>query len=458
MPVYADANSTTPMPPEVVEAWTAALNRGDPFEGSKAAADASRTLLNRFLRQFERDSDLRKDQFRFLFTSGAAESNISILNTCVSSYYAVTGNKPHVVVGAAEPSSIRDYVCQLSSGGRCTYSYAIVDPAEGAPTAATVKAVLRTYTCLVMVSAANPVTGALANLKAIGQECYVDTVAIRRGHPTSKRRVPLHSDISALFARSIVTPNELLIDSYSISAHMMHGPPGFGLLAIRNSLVASYELRALVSGRMLNVPALAATCAAHKYVVADRSGKNKALEQNLGGILKVLEDIFAVHSFPNAPPPDFAKIAKATLGCKTTQAAIDSDPDHPSAALGQGQKIQIVWFGPPAEKRLPNTLLFAVRYPCKAKHPTGLQLHAAIEAEGVVCRTFSKPEYDRLLQTLRIPRALRGCLIRLSLLDSADKKIAQKVAVALVRAIKGVAPAVPAKKATIKNVAPSAES
>jgi cysteine desulfurase len=442
MPVYADANSTTPMPPEVVKAWTAVLDRGDPFEGSSATADATRALLNRFQRQFERDSDLRKDQFRFLFTSGAAEANISMLNTCVSSYHAVTKHKPHVVIGASEPSSIRDYVCQLSSGGRCSYSFAILDPAEGAPTAATVKAVLRPNTCLVMVSAANPITGALTNLKAIGQECFVETVANRRGHQTSKRRVPLHSDISALFARSIVTPNELLIDSYSISAHMMHGPPGFGLLAVRNSLVTSYELRMLIGGRMLNVPALAAMCAAHKYVIADRSEKNKALEQNLGGILKVLQGVFAVHSFPASPPPDLAKIAKATLKCEETQTAIDSNPNHQVAALGPDQKTQIVWFGPQPEKRLPNTLLFAVRFPCEkaAKHPTGLQLHAAIESEGVVCRTFSKPECDRHLQTLRIPRVLRGCLIRLSLLDSVDKKMAQNVAVALVRAIKNVTP------------------
>lgn len=430
--VFADANGSTPMPPQVIDAWVAASNRGDPLDGSFAVAEETQKLLARFRKQIERESGLDADDFRFVFTSGVAEANILMLDSCVNALRAAGHNTPHVIIGAAEADSIRNYAEQLSAQRRCRLSYAIIDPETGTPTPETIRALVRSDTCLITVAAANPLTGALTNLPEIAKVCFTDTFATFRGAENKKRRIPLHTDASALFARSLLYPNELNVDAYSVSFHLMHGPPGFGFLALRNSLAEDYHLQSLISGRPLNLPALAASRVAHQYTLEDRSKKNADLAYNISGIeraLRGLEDTFVCFDYPEAPPPYLEKCAEAAKS-KQSQSAADAlvPTDLPTP-----EKPEVIFLCPaPVKRRLPNTLLFAIR---ESSGRSAVDLQKVLEEEHkVLCRGYRKG--NRQLLALRVPSVLHANVIRISLPDGISKKAAQAVVRALVHAVK----------------------
>lgn len=391
----ADANATTPMPAEVLAAWAAAANRGHPTDGPPDTARATEKLLGRFQAQVERRSGLAAGEFRLVFTSGAAEANTLVIEASVAAWGRLAAGKPHLVVGATDPPSVLLCAERLRGEGRCMLSYARADPAAGAPTAQTVREVIRDNTCLVSVAGANAFTGALADLRSIGAACFA-----------GRRRVPFHSDLSLLLPRSASSPEDLSLDAFSVSAHLMHGPPGFGFLALRESFAETYALRALVAGRLLNVPGLAATSVAYAYTLDARGEKNARLRAYAGGIAAVLATAF-----------DFYDAARPL-------------PDDPPPLPPGGRRV--VLCGPPPARRLPNTLLLAVQGAGSAA-----QLHAALAAGGPATPPVCvRAVHDAgALRCLHVPAALHACVIRVSLPDSATKKIAQDIAQALVLAI-----------------------
>jgi cysteine sulfinate desulfinase/cysteine desulfurase-like protein len=429
--IYADANSTTSMPPEVVEAWTGAINRGDPLEAGRRAREATEKLLEQFQEQTESLSGLAAGEFRIIHVSSAAEANVAIIEACVSAYWRSSGRSPHVVVGAAEPYSILSCVQRLYASRRCTVSYAAIDVTAGAPTPDSVLTCIRQNTCLVTVSGANAHTGALAHLQKIGLICYAEASAARRGHKAERRRIPLHSDLSLFYPRTTTPLEMLMLDAFSISAHHMHAPPGFGCLAVREGLVQGYGLQAIVSGRMLNLPGLAATCIAQRLSLENRGYKNAQLAECVGGIVSVLQSMCHTCSYPGGPrlPPELKKLATAHKKEGHSIKAIESglgltncEPSEPT----------IVFLGPPPARRLPNTILFAVW----GVDFSGSELQGALE-EGdppVIARGFGK-EDQAVLSALQIPSCLHRCILRVSLPDGTSKKIAQGLVSCLVGTI-----------------------
>lgn len=459
MAVYADANATTAMPPEVIDAWVGAANLGDPLEGREETRQQVEALLEDFQQQTEELSGLRPGDFRLIHVSSAAEANVAIIEACVDAFWRTASQMPHVVVGATEPPSILQCVYRLQRSRRCRVSYATVDVTVGAPTPEIVQGCLRPNTCLVSISGAEALTGGLANLQKIGLACYTETNSARRGHVGAaaraagrpeRRRIPLHSDLSLFYPRTTTSLDALTLDAFSVSAHHMQGPPGFGFLAVRNGFVEGYGLQALVPGRMLNLPGLAASCAAHRLSLEDRGGKNARLAECIAGVVAVLGTVFRLHAYPGypkesgapnrgprlKPPPELKRLAAACKGGEVLRTRevelglVECGPADPS------EGPVVVLLGPPPARRLPNTLLLAVW----GVEFSGAELQAALQKSDppVVARGYGEGD-AMTLWALQIPRCLHGCVLRLSLADGTTKKLAQGLVTSLVASIKALA-------------------
>ena len=400
--IYADANSTTPMPPEVMEAWKRGANHGDPTIGASNKKRADETL-DRFQSTVEDLCSMPPGIFRFVFSSGSAEASIMMIESCVTAYAASTKRKPHVVLGALEEEAITQFVDRLVDYGRCQRTYALVDPAIGVPSAETVKSAIRWNTCLISVSAACGVTGALTNLPEISLVCFAP---LGRSPDAGKRRIPFHSDLTYLYPRSVTSPETLGVDAFSVSSHMMHGPAFFGFLAIRNSLIDGYGFRAVITGRMLDMASVEATLAAHEFTFARRAEKNAILRGQIKGILTVLKEVFTISRFPNFAMPE-----------------------------DQRPPIHVVVLSPPQARCLPNTLLLGVIYTGRAAKGSE-QLQSELEKEGVLCKAYPYGNAP-LLRALHFDEApFSQSIIRISLPDNLPKKFAQRVASGLVKVIK----------------------
>jgi len=208
--VYCDANATTPLLPEVMEAmrpyWMERFGNASSIhqEGQQArkAVDAARETLARFFHC--RDAEV-------VFNSGGTEGdNTAIAGLVRAGDHMITTSIEHsAVLRAAERAAGRGaqvtFVAPKSNG--------IIDPEE-------IRRALRQQTRLISVMLANNETGVLQPVEEIGK------IAAEAG---------AHFHIDAVQGAGKVSFDVRRFGCHlcSISAHKIHGPKGAGAMYVR---------------------------------------------------------------------------------------------------------------------------------------------------------------------------------------------------------------------------------
>jgi cysteine desulfurase len=230
--IYLDANATTPVLPEVLEAMQPFWGErfGNPSSAHRAGQQ-SRAAVERARGAVA--SLLHCSAKEVVFTSGGTESNNLALSGVLQPFLN-RGEPVHLITTQIEHHAVLFTAEALERCGVRGLEVSFVAPdRDGVVSAESVTAALRPHTRLVSVMLANNETGAIQPVGRIARHVHAHGALMHTDAVQAAGKLPL--DLSGELKN---------VDLLSISGHKMYAPQGTGALFVRSGV----ELTALLYG------------------------------------------------------------------------------------------------------------------------------------------------------------------------------------------------------------------
>jgi cysteine desulfurase len=279
--IYMDYNATTPVHPEVLEAFLPFYREsfGNPssihWAGRrvKAAVEEARETVAAFL---------GCQPVEVVFTSSGTEADNMAIKGVVS---AARGKGDHVITTRVEHPAVLNTCLYLEKEG---YSVTWLDvDSSGLPDLARLEACITERTILISAMYANNETGTIFPVGEIG--------AI-----ASRRRIPFHCDAVQGAGKVPIDCREMNVSLLAVSGHKLGAPQGIGALVVRQGIKAhplihggSQERnRRAGTENVAGIVALGKACELAQASLATESGRLAGLRDRLEkGILAQLPDV-----------------------------------------------------------------------------------------------------------------------------------------------------------------------
>jgi len=390
--IYLDNNSTTHLPNIVKNRVLKAFDYGN---ASSHYSDKAKNIIHEFEDSLYNYLDLSRKDYTFVFTSGASESNATIITSCALSFKERTGIKPHIVTSNSEHKSVLKTCQNLVKNGIIDCSLIPIN-AYGCVNPNDLLNLIRDNTCLVTIMTANNEIGSINNIEELATVCH-------------KKRVPFHTDAVQAWGKTKFKPSKQGVDAFSLSFHKVYGPIGIGILGIRNIFIEGYKLSGLIGGTQnkelrggtINVPAIAGAKAGVDWFFRNRAEKNKKLHMLYVEFVTRLREYLPVTRYPDSTIRKIPRIEILLFGpepfVKTGQNG---------AQMSHTILMSVVKYegNPICNLKLRDDLL----------NYKGTKYYVSI---GSACNTESKKP-SHVLFALGLPKELRCGVLRISIGDA----------------------------------------
>jgi cysteine desulfurase len=201
--IYLDNNGTTKPYKEVVDEMRLACGYGN---ASGVYANKAKEVIGELRAKVKLITNLNNHYV--VITSGASESNNTIIRCLVDKYWAQHNAKPHILASAVEHKTTLSCLEELKDRNKCEYNLIPVDMYGHCDK----QIHFKPNTCLLTVMHVNNETGCINEIGYFALEAY-------------KRGVHFHSDLAQSFGKLNTIgemPPDLPNTSYSISMHKLH--------------------------------------------------------------------------------------------------------------------------------------------------------------------------------------------------------------------------------------------
>jgi cysteine desulfurase len=380
--IYLDNNGTTQMAPEALEAYNKYAYLGN---ASASYAHEAKNIIDKHDKHV---ADVLGVQYRVIHTSGASESNNTVLKALAASI-----TRPHFVLSSYEHKTSIDCVKQLVKDN--IIELTLVNPnMYGTITIDSIKEAIRPNTVLVSIMHINNETGNVNDISLIAAEVK-----------KINANIIVHSDIVQSYGK--YTPNLQNVDAISASYHKIYGPQGTGILALNSRVLELVKNHPLIHGEQnfgarggtLNAAGIAASCEALTTICKNREKKNAKLFKMKKYVIDFLKEHYTIDDYINYynKPDDFIP-------------------------AGTGMKCVFMGENPLSKATAPNTLLIAFIKPgtenhfCNVKLKKDLMSRNIITSIGSTCHSASK-EPSHVMYSLKAPFVIRCGVLRISLGD-----------------------------------------
>ena len=233
MMIYLDNSATTPLSPAVKESMTNAMEVfGNPSSLHALGLAAEKIVTASRDAIFSALNIRNKAAYQLYFTSSGSEANNQVLfGAAKAKNFRFT---PRIITTDSEHPSVLEPLSVLKNSG---VEVVKLSTKGGKISLDEVREAVNERTILISIMAVNNETGAIYDLKSV-------FALAKRLNP----QIITHTDCVQGFMKIPFSPESVMADAVSLSAHKIHGPKGVGALLLAKSLITAKRITPLIYG------------------------------------------------------------------------------------------------------------------------------------------------------------------------------------------------------------------